>query len=302
MKDSLSRGIQGTLAALLLAGTGAWSRAQGERTPKDTPGFAPVPLAVWTVTPSDFPPIDVYDDFEGTTLGKLWATWRVTDGAVQIQSAIVRAGYGAVRITLQPHDFFEAGRNGDLGTERDELAEAAELYSGEGRPYEFAWSMYLPADFPIVPVRLIVAQWKQMAANSSAPEFDDRPVLAVGYVGGVLRITQNRARKSPAVLYRETRDLRGRWLDLRFQVRLTPQSTGFIKAWIDGRQVVDYAGPTANPENPGTGYASLSQYYFDMGLDRDVMAQPMMIYLDEYRKRQLREDELARPARVAISR
>jgi hypothetical protein len=277
MKENASRRIRSAVVVLLLTGTAA--RAQDLR---------PVPAA-------DSPPIDVYDGFETPALGKLWATWRFAPGAVQMQSETVRAGHGAVRITLRPRDVLGLGKNGDADTERDELAEAEELYSREGRSYEFSWSMYLPPDFPIVPVRLVVAQWKQQAANESAPAFDDHPVLAVRYSSGVLRITQNRDRRPQAVLYRETRDLRGHWLDLRFQVRLTSQSTGFVRAWLDGRQIVNYAGPTANAESANSGYANPSQFYFKMGLYRDLMPQPMTIYLDEYRKRQLREDELPPP-------
>jgi hypothetical protein len=268
--------------ALLLLAIGA--RAQGPA----LPGLPASPPELQPAPPAGSAPIDVYDGFETPALSPLWATWRLADGAVQMQGAIVRAGHGAVRITLHPHDVFGAGKHGDNDTERDELAEAAALYSQEDKSYEFSWSMYLPPDFPIVPVRLVVAQWKQSAANSSAPEFDDRPILAVRYSSGTLRITQNRDRRPQAVLYRETRDLRGRWLDLRFQVRLTPQATGLIKAWLDGRQVVDYSGPTANSESPKSGYSSPSQYYFKMGLYRDLLPQPMTIYLDEYRKRELR--------------
>lgn len=230
---------------------------------------------------------EVYDGFEGPVLSKSWDTWRFAPGAVEMQSAIVRSGHGAAKITLHPHDVFEKGRNGDLDTERDELAEARSLHSLENRAYEFSWSMYLPADFPIVAVRLVVAQWKQAAANEKAPDFDDHPVVAVRYMGGNLRITLNRARKPTAILYEEKRDLRGRWLDLRFQLRFTSRPTGFVRAWLDGRQVVDYVGDTANPETPRSGYSDPSKFYFKMGLYRDVMAGPMVIYLDEYRKREL---------------
>lgn len=60
-----------------------------------------------------------------------------------------------------------------------------------------------------------------------------------------------------------------------------------MRAWLDGKKVVDYTGDTANLENPRTGYSNPSQFYFKMGLYRDVTAGPMTIYLDEYRKREL---------------
>jgi len=61
--------------------------------------------------------------------------------------------------------------------------------------------------------------------------------------------------------------------------------------WVDGKQVLDYTGVTANPETPASGYLSPSSYNFKFGLYRDVMPQPMTAYFDEYRKRQLPANE-----------
>ena len=190
---------------------------------------------------------------------------------------------------LHPRDVFEAGADGDKDSERDELLEASRLTSRENVAYEYSWSIYLPADFPIVPVRLVVAQWKQDCAGT-APCSNDSPVLAVRYIDGVLSITQTFGRSKKTVLYEEKRDLRGHWLDLRFQARFTPQANGFVRAWLDGKQVVDFTGVTANAENTATGYPTPSYYYFKMGLYRDVMERPMTVYIDEYRKKQLAPD------------
>jgi hypothetical protein len=200
-------------------------------------------------------PVKVYDGFEGPALSEMWEALAFASGAVAIQSSIVRAGPSALRITLKPHDVFEAGRNGDQDSERDEILESRQLISHEDTPYEFSWSMYLPPDFPIVPVRLVVAQWKQYCGGASAACSDDSPVLAVRYIGGILRITQDIDHKY-IVLYEEKRDLRRVWLDLRFQVRFTPQNDGRIQAWLDGKQVIDYQGITANSESAATGYRS----------------------------------------------
>ena len=231
-------------------------------------------------------PINVYDGFEGPVLSNLWETTRFVPGAVEMQSTFARAGHGAVKITVRSRDIFEAGQNGNADSERDELLEARNLTSKEDLTYEYSWSMYVPADFPIVPVRLVVAQWKQYCNDDSKPCSDDSPVLAVRYIGGILRITQDIDHKN-FILYEEKRDLRGHWLDLRFQVCFTPQQIGRLKAWLDGRQVVDFTGVTANPQTATTGYASPGFFYFKMGLYRNVMLQPMTIYLDEYRKRQI---------------
>jgi hypothetical protein len=231
-------------------------------------------------------PIDVYDGFETPQLSTLWETDRFVPGAIEMQSAIVRAGHGAVKISLHPNDKFEAGINGNADSERDELLEARALTSRENTPYEFSWSMFLPPHFPIVPVRLVIAQWKQYCGSDAAPCSDDSPVLAIRYIGGVLAITQDLAHKQ-TIFFQEKGDFRNRWLDFKFQVDFSSISNGSVKAWLGDRQLVDFTGITANAETPTTGYANPSRFFFKMGLYRNLMPQPMTVYIDEYRKHQL---------------
>lgn len=56
---------------------------------------------------------------------------------------------------------------------------------------------------------------------------------------------------------------------------------------LDKRQIVDYTGVNAYPEEKQTGFTHPGWFYFKMGLYRDLMDEPMTIYLDEYRKRGL---------------
>jgi hypothetical protein len=245
--------------------------------------------------PAAAAPIDVYDGFETPALSNLWETSRFTPGAVEMQSDVVRAGRGAVKITVRPRDMFEAGQGSSADSERDELLEARRFISQENTGYEFSFSMFFPKDFPIVPTRLVIAQWKQychgLLEHDNAPCSDDSPVLALRYISGELRISQD-INKEFVMLYREKGEFRGRWLDFRVQARFTPKANGRVKVWLDGKQLVDYTGVTADEENVATGYSSPSVFYFKMGLYRNLMAEPMTVYIDEYRKRQLREGEL----------
>ena len=79
---------------------------------------------------------DVADSFESPALSPIWSTDRFEKGAVQPASTIVRAGHGAVRITVRSRDKFEAGRNGSKDTERAELSEQSRLDSPEDAAYE----------------------------------------------------------------------------------------------------------------------------------------------------------------------
>lgn len=229
--------------------------------------------------------VDVYDGFETSTLSKLWSTDRFAPGAVQMQTNIFRAGHSAVQITVRPKDKFEAGINGNSDSERAELLEAKKLTSKENEAYEFSFSMSFPKDFPVVPVRLVIAQWKQYCPEGGNCS-DDSPVLAIRYIGGVLKITQD-LQGHQTVLYQETGEFRNRWLDFKFQTRFSTNATGRVKAWLGEKQLVDFTGVTANPENAATSYPSPSRFYFKMGLYRNVMPEPMTIYIDEYRKKQL---------------
>jgi polysaccharide lyase-like protein len=234
--------------------------------------------------------INIYDGFEAPTLSDLWDTSRFTAGAVTMQSQVARAGHGAAKITLHSHDTFQKGVNGDLDTERDELMEARKLMSKEDAAYEFSFSMFLPPDFPVVPTRLVIAQWKQYCAGSG-PCSDDSPVLAIRYIDGEIRITQAIDRQVH-VLFKRRGEFRSRWLDFRFRVRFSPKETGRVEAWLGEEQLVNFNGATANADSAATGYPNPSNFYFKMGLYRDVMAEPMTIYIDEYRKRQLQDGEL----------
>jgi Polysaccharide lyase len=232
--------------------------------------------------------IDVHDGFETPELSKFWSTDKFEPGAVISETNIVRAGHRAVKITVRTNDRFEAGQNGDSDSERDELTEARKLVSKENETYEYSFSMFFPANFPIVPTRLVIAQWKQYCASGSNCS-DDSPVLAIRYISGEIRITQDLDKKF-IMLYQEKNEFRGRWLDFKFQVRFSSKENGRIKAWLGDKQIVDYKGLTADSENAVTGYPNPSHFYFKMGLYRNVMAEPMTIYIDEYRKRQLPEN------------
>ena len=230
--------------------------------------------------------LDIYDGFETPELSNLWRMDRSETGAVTSETNIVRAGHRAIAITVHARDKFEAGKNGDSDSERDELMEASRLLSKQGANYEQCFSLFFPTNFPIVPVRLVVAQWKQYCSDGGNCS-DDSPVLAIRYISGTLKITQNINSKHETILYQEKREFRGRWLDFKFQVRFSPEGTGRIKAWLGDKMIVDYKGVTADSENAMTSYPNPSYFYFKMGLYRNIMSEPMTIYIDEYRKRQL---------------
>ena len=238
---------------------------------------------------TDATTFNVYDGFETPALSDLWEHSRLVDSAVVMESQVVRSGHQAVAITVRPGDVFEAGQNGNADSERDELLEARALTAREGSSYEQTFSMYFPLDFPIVPTRLVIAQWKQYCGKDDTPCSDESPVLALRYIDGTLLVTQDIDKKH-IVLYQDKAEFRGRWLDFKARVRFAPNATGRVKVWLGDKLLVDHKGVTADAETPETGYASPGHFYFKMGLYRNAMKEPMTVYIDEYRKRALGHD------------
>jgi hypothetical protein len=231
--------------------------------------------------------LDVHDGFDGPYLSELWDTTRFAPGAVLMQSEVVRAGQGSAKVTVHAGEKLEVGANGNKDSERAELMEARKLVSKEGNIYEYSFSEFIPTNFPIVPTRLVLAQWKQFCPDGGQC-WDDSPVVALRYASGVLKINHQTGEEK-TTLFQTKEELRGKWLDFKFQMRFTTNANGFVKGWLNGKQVVDYHGVNAYSET-GTGYPSPSYFYFKMGLYRDVMAEPMSIYIDEYRKKRLPDE------------
>lgn len=203
-------------------------------------------------------------------------------GSFRVQSEVVRAGRGAGEITVHSGDRREEASDDGAATERDELMEAWWLFAHMHRTYRYSFSFYLPADFPLVPTRLVLAQWKQACEwRRCRPE---NPVLAIRYQNGELSVTrQDDYGKS--ILYSTKQEMRGRWIDFRFETRFSRGQDGLIGGWLNGEAILDYRGPTVYR---GRGYPAHGFVYFKTGLYRDEMREPMRVYLDEYRKDELR--------------
>ena len=231
--------------------------------------------------------LPVRDDFENPNLSNIWDTDKIVPGDIEIQSNIHRLGIRALKITLHTGDHYEVGQHGSLSTERAELTETEGLISEEGKNYAYSFSMFIPTDFPIVATRLVIAQWKQECPRGGICD-DNSPVLAIRYISGILKITQNIG-SHQTTLYKSKEEFRNRWLDFKFHICFSKNINGQIIAHLNDSLIVNYNGATAYQEDHSTGYPNPSRFYFKMGLYRDVMAEPMTIYIDQYRKELLPE-------------
>jgi len=229
--------------------------------------------------------IDVYDGFDSHGLKNIWGTSRMKWSAFEIQSQVVRKGSSAAKMTLRTGDVVEAGNDSSRTSERDELEEAEHLFSDEGIKYEYRFSLFLPDSFPIVPTRLIIAQWKQKCPTRRCS--DDSPVLAIRYQSGKLFITLN-TDTGRRKLYVLNEEVRNRWLDFKFLIRFSNQQDGEIEAFLNDSKIISYTGVNSYSETRGY-HRNGNSFYFKMGLYRDRMPEPMVIYMDEYSKKEIIE-------------
>ena len=219
----------------------------------------------------------IHDGFERKNLGKIWDKNKFEQGAVTIQSKIVRKGKNAIRIIIHKGDKTEK-RKGSKISERDELLERKDIWSVEEKAYHYSFSIYLPENFPIVPTRLVLAQWKQDSNFSNV--LVDNPVLAIRYQEGVFKITLQIS-KERTILFSTDKKMRGVWIDLVFNVKFS-RKAGFVQVLMNKKEIVNYKGVTAYSER--WGYKEPERFYFKMGLYRDRMQEPMTAYFDEFTK------------------
>ena len=118
--------------------------------------------------------IALSDDFESGTLSPIWTTEKLPANALRHITAPTRTGRRAIEISVYPKAMAAVGGDGQL-TERAEIREAPEVRLRMGMESWYAFSFFLPADFPMVETRLVIARWKQSFSESSK---DRSPMIA----------------------------------------------------------------------------------------------------------------------------
>jgi Polysaccharide lyase len=212
--------------------------------------------------------IPIADDFRGG-VGPIWRLQRIRADALTVVPDPTGLDRNALAITLRAGDLADSGGI----SERAELSEADHLHLPTATDVWYSFSLYLPLDFPVVDRRLVLGQWKQGCGDCTA---DHSPGIANRYRNGVFSITIQDADRR-VVLFEEQADIRGRWNHLVYHLSLTPRPDGFLQAWFNGRQVVDYQGPLGYPDD-------LDRVYFKIGLYRDSLALPMTMLLAQFRR------------------
>jgi hypothetical protein len=215
-------------------------------------------------------PRELRDDFEASTVGAFWlpgnyGSGLYAPGAVRVSTNYARTGIQSLRVTVRKGDMASPGGDG-------KTTERADLDSGHfpllGRTATYAFSVLFPREFPTVDTRLVFGTCKQSDVA--------RPILAERFRNGrhTLTIESQGKRKE----YKLPKLVLGRWHDVQYVVRYETNATGSIEVSFDGKKVVDYTGPTAEP-------AYKNSFYHKFGLYRDQIEEPMTAYFDNFTMR-----------------
>jgi hypothetical protein len=152
---------------------------------------------------------------------------------------------------------------------------------GETRWYAF--SLFLPRDFPLEDTRLVLAQWHG-ADKKYLGERSRSPSLAFRYSGGrffiTLRHSAERIVRDPAAVPSKTLFETGtfglgEWHDFVVQATWSHREDGRVAVWWNDHQIVRYAGPVGYNDDFGP--------YFKFGLYRDDTDETYVVYFSEVR-------------------
>jgi hypothetical protein len=209
----------------------------------------------------------LYDRFEGKTLEDFWLPGNYgsglhVPGAIKLSPKYARSGMQSAEITVHEGDIDAAGDD-------DTRVERAELDSGHfplrGRDAWYGFSLLVPRDFPIVDDRLVISSCKQSDVS--------RPIVAQRFRNGKHTVTvESQGRKES---YKLPPIPLGQWIDMVYHLRYSTGTAGLVEIWMNGKQVVTYSGPTADPN-------AKNAFYNKIGLYRDRLKVPMTIYYDNY--------------------
>jgi len=220
------------------------------------------------------------DSFEGHEIDSgFWSeTWWLS-GQSGVDDQIFIDGLSSLRVTVKEGDRRLFGKSGQA-TERCELLEKSRHPLNEDLWYSF--SVYVPPDFPIEDVRLVMGQWKQTALVLYKKH---SPVIAQRFRNGNFSITINNDAGQQTLFSsgdEQNPALVGEWTDFRYHLRFSKAQDGVLEVWMNGEQVVDYEGQLAYSDDLNTGY-------FRLGLYRDRLDVPMTVYFDNFRVESVQE-------------
>lgn len=211
--------------------------------------------------------VDIQDSFDRGFDKKIWSMKRIEDGRY---SYVNNAGKDAIRIELRKGDR-QATNSLGIITERSEISEHHDILLPLVVDVWYAFSFFFPDDFPTLNNRTVFAQWKQYTKQAVSP------FVSFQYVDGTIKCKIVDSSSDKRIKFAKKGEWRGSWHRIVLNYKLNTDQTGFVHAWLDGEEFVNYQGNMGYP-------AKENLTYFKMGLYRDQVEPTQTIYLADYRR------------------
>ena len=187
--------------------------------------------------------------------------------AIRIDDSFARAGQRSFKLTIDyswdyPDDV-RHGTNKPIPNGRDEMQEQG--YSTWSEPFWFAFSLGIPPDWRPDSIGDQIHEFHRDISGNPGDSLDEMKdnagsqsghPLATTIYEDQIRILHETTDGSENIRHRQEvyPVSAGNWYDIVYQIKWeSPErgGNGFIRCWINGEQVLDYAGPTAaNDTNP----------------------------------------------------
>jgi hypothetical protein len=213
--------------------------------------------------------------------GALWSTEFPTsplDGGLYLQAAapsratLVQPGRdsaNAVQLTTQPGDVNIAGSGTSERCDLESPPSAA--YGNQGQEEWWAHSLLLPAGYVVPPAGAtwewgVLFNFHHSLAGGGQPNFQIASLptgVELWVCGGpvVLNAPSFRAALGPLT--------KGVWYDCVYHIKWSANSDGVFQAWVNGKQVMDYSGPTLYAGQ--SAYLKLANYHSPLGVPVSVV-------------------------------
>lgn len=218
-------------------------------------------------------------DFENRDLKDLRTFKLRYDYSGYVTDEVARNGTYSMRFELRKDD--------DLNWDQGSRAELKDnLNAPLNQELWYGFSLNIPESFPELEKNCIVAQWH---GEHDEGETSRSPVLALRIEGSKLYITSRSSKQKiqstndgPEQIHYSLNEFpKNKWLDFVVKASWSYHWDGMLLVWLNGDQVIKYNGPLGYNDDRGP--------YFKFGVYKHSGENPLIIFVDEYRRGHSRE-------------
>jgi hypothetical protein len=173
-------------------------------------------------------------------------------------------------------------RSGDRPRFDSSSVERSEISSG--KEIQFGKTYTLRYKFMVEPGIALTSRWMilgQVHHRNDSGERGGSPPFGVEVNGEIMRVVARSSTDeirtsniSAKTLWKDDAPLqRGRWYDVRFELKFDPFGDGLVNLWIDGQRELQYQGPL--------GYNDKRGGYLKIGIYRSASPEPVAVQYAE---------------------